>query len=606
MEHRGPARHPRDPLLEPGLEAVDNAGTMQPHPVVRFLVVALALALTPAFAAAAGLTVVAPPAAIHGQEGTFAGTLTEVAECLQGREVHLERRTPGEAAWTTEATATTASDGSFAVSIIAQGSAELRASVASEPRGVVLCEAAASPVVSWQVHAAVAMTVPGLRASRCLPASISVQPGKPGTTVEVQRSTPAGWTAIGAAVLSAASTAKVPVCAAWDDLGSVRLRARWPQQDDLHAEGTGAVVNRSVAKAGWMRKIDRLTKGLPIGVAVHEAGTVRYARAERVRRVPASNEKLLLSMAVLDAFGADASLPTIAAGRRRGGVVKGDLWILGRGDPATGKGDLRRLARAIRDAGVRRIKGGVRGSTGYFARDWWAPGWRRYFPGTYVKLPTALTFERNGRARPELRAAETLMRFLRKAGVTVRGRPDIGSRAGGLPEIARVERPLLGVLGSMNRDSSNFTAEVLAKGLGADRAGTPGTIAKGAAAIRAWAKAQGVGVRTRDGSGLSYANRATPRGMARLLEVAESEPWGKALRDSLPTGGEGTLEHRLRGLPVRAKTGTLTSISALSGWVLAKRTGTWIEFSIMATGMSPSRAKGIEDRIVKLLWRAAA
>lgn len=579
---------------------------MQAHPILRFLAVALALALTPAFAAASELALAAPPPATYGDTGTFTGSLSDAAACLGGREVVLEHRASGTATWLPHATAVTAGDGTFVVALAAERSAEHRATVGSELRGSVVCEAAVSTPVAWEVGAAVAMTVPKLRASRCRSASISVAPPKPGQTVEVQRGSPAGWVALGAAVLSPDSTATVPVCAAWDDLGSVRLRARWPQQDDVHAEGLTGVLQRAVAKARWMRAIDRLAKGRPIGIAVHEAGTVRYERAGHVRRIPASNEKLLLSMAILDALGPDAALPTIAAGRRRGPAIKGDLWILGRGDPATGKADLRRLARAIRDQGVRRIRGGVRGSTGYFARDWWAPGWRRYFPGSYVNLPTALTFERNGGARPELRAAETLTRLLRKQGVKVRGRPGTGPRAGGFPEIARVERSLVGVLGSMNRDSSNFFAEVLAKRLGAERGGTPGTIAKGAAAIKAWATSHGVGVRTRDGSGLSYANRTTPRGFARLLAAAEAEPWGQALRNSLPTGGQGTLEHRLRGVPVRAKTGTLTSISALSGWVHAKRTGTWVEFSIMATGMSPSRAKAIEDRIVKLLWRAAA
>jgi D-alanyl-D-alanine carboxypeptidase len=49
------------------------------------------------------------------------------------------------------------------------------------------------------------------------------------------------------------------------------------------------------------------------------------------------------------------------------------------------------------------------------------------------------------------------------------------------------------------------------------------------------------------------------------------------------------------------KTGTLTDVSALSGWVLSDGTGTWIEFSILSSGMSKATASAIEDEIVTIL-----
>jgi D-alanyl-D-alanine carboxypeptidase/D-alanyl-D-alanine-endopeptidase (penicillin-binding protein 4) len=157
----------------------------------------------------------------------------------------------------------------------------------------------------------------------------------------------------------------------------------------------------------------------------------------------------------------------------------------------------------------------------------------------------------------------------------------------------------------MNRDSVNFTAEVLGKRLGVARSGLRGRIAAGAEAIAAWARDHDVRIRTHDGSGLSSENRATPAAIARLLEIGEALPWGGTLRKSLPTGGQGTLARRLRGVPVRAKTGTLDRISALSGWVRGAGTGSWVEFSILSGRMSTSRAKAIEDQIVKTLHRHA-
>jgi serine-type D-Ala-D-Ala carboxypeptidase/endopeptidase (penicillin-binding protein 4) len=154
------------------------------------------------------------------------------------------------------------------------------------------------------------------------------------------------------------------------------------------------------------------------------------------------------------------------------------------------------------------------------------------------------------------------------------------------------------LLRRQNVKSRNFYAEVLGKLLGAMRSGPPGTIRKGARAIEAWAHSFGVNVRAHDGSGLSYKDRVTTAGIVRLLWAADGATWTGDLRGTLPAGGQGTLAHRLRTVDVRAKTGTLDRISALSGWVRLEHTGTWAEFSILSRGISKDVAIRIEDRIV--------
>jgi D-alanyl-D-alanine carboxypeptidase/D-alanyl-D-alanine-endopeptidase (penicillin-binding protein 4) len=184
----------------------------------------------------------------------------------------------------------------------------------------------------------------------------------------------------------------------------------------------------------------------------------------------------------------------------------------------------------------------------------------------------------------------------------VHGKPGSGLAPSGLMEVARVESPpLAGLLRVMNVYSSNFYAEVLGKRLGVARYGAPGSIAKGATSTAAWVRAHGVPVTTYDGSGLSYGNRVTASGLVRLLGFAEKQPWGVNLRLSLPAPGQGTLRDRLRGLWVRAKTGTLTRISALSGWVWLEHRQLWAEFSILSSGTSISAAKRIEDSVVRIL-----
>jgi serine-type D-Ala-D-Ala carboxypeptidase/endopeptidase (penicillin-binding protein 4) len=93
--------------------------------------------------------------------------------------------------------------------------------------------------------------------------------------------------------------------------------------------------------------------------------------------------------------------------------------------------------------------------------------------------------------------------------------------------------------------------------------------------------------------------------MVTLLRAAEREPWGELLRKTLPTGGQGTLEGRLEGMPIRAKTGTLQEVSALSGWLRLRRARARAEFSILSTGLTKWVAAQLEDRIVAILHRRA-
>jgi D-alanyl-D-alanine carboxypeptidase/D-alanyl-D-alanine-endopeptidase (penicillin-binding protein 4) len=219
-----------------------------------------------------------------------------------------------------------------------------------------------------------------------------------------------------------------------------------------------------------------------------------------------------------------------------------------------------------------------------------------------VNRPTALTFRGNRDADPERDAAASLTKLLEKRGIAVRGKPGDGAPPHGVDVIATAEsKPMTVLLAKMLRPSWNFAAEVLGKGLGVETAGTPGTIAKGAAAIEAWVRSHGAEDFTLyDNSGLSYANRVDAAGIVRLLWVAEASTWGDALRHALPTGGQGTLEDRLHDVQVRAKTGTLTDVSALSGWVWAERLGAWVEFSIVSDVGKPAATR-IEDQIVRLL-----
>jgi len=108
-----------------------------------------------------------------------------------------------------------------------------------------------------------------------------------------------------------------------------------------------------------------------------------------------------------------------------------------------------------------------------------------------------------------------------------------------------------------------------------------------------------------DSSGLSYGNRQTAVGIVHMLWNAEHRPWLGALRMALPSAGRGTLRHRLKGIRIRAKTGTLVNDSALSGWVWNGPTDGWLTFSLLTSGMNEYAAKDLEDRVVQVLANRA-
>jgi len=363
----------------------------------------------------------------------------------------------------------------------------------------------------------------------------------------------------------------------------------------------------------WVRHIGRIVAGHPMSVVAGDGGSVWYRHRASVARPPASNEKLLLSMALLDRFGGTHTFALRALGSAigGGGTVDGNLYLKGQGDPEVGDPRLDLLASRLWSAGVRHVTGHVVGVTGPFHHDWFAPGWKSYFPADYVALPTALTYRGNVAPSgkhihdPERRAAVALSDALRHVGVTIGGDATAGRAAAGLSRLGSVaSKPLRAILERMDHRSINFSAEVLGKAL-ADAGGEAGTIANGAAAICAYEAARHVSATCHDGSGLSYANRQTTIGIVHLLWNAERQPWLGTLRMALPAAGQGTLRHRLRGIRIRAKTGTLDHVSALSGWVWNGPTQGWITFSMLTSGMEEYAAKGLEDRVVQVLANRA-
>lgn len=110
-----------------------------------------------------------------------------------------------------------------------------------------------------------------------------------------------------------------------------------------------------------------------------------------------------------------------------------------------------------------------------------------------------------------------------------------------------------------------------------------------------------------DGSGLSRKNLATPRVLVDTLRAMYSTPQKDIFFASLPTAGiSGTLRNRMKQTPVQgivhAKTGTLTGVRALSGYLDHQQYGTLV-FSILANSPNQSGAalvRGIDEIVVSI------
>ena len=364
-----------------------------------------------------------------------------------------------------------------------------------------------------------------------------------------------------------------------------------------------------------MQRIDDVVGRDAVSVTIGYEGTVLYRHKDWVRRAPASNEKLLLSMALLDQVPPDTTIPTrVLATKavRADGTLRGNLWIVGHGDPETDRQDLAALAADLRERGVERVRGRVMGSTGPFGRDWFAPGWKSYFPRYYIALPTALTYHYNRGPRgtnirdPERRAAAELTKQLQQRGIKVRGKPGMGVPPGNLVGLAtRLSDPFVSIMRRMNVFSSNFRAEVFGKFLGA-RVGGRGTIARGARAIEAFTRAHGVRRRGERRIGPVLREPRQHRGHRGTVVGGRRLALGRDAARHAGAGRPGHVGGPSRDVKIRAKTGTLTDISALSGWVWLEREDAWAEFSILSQGMSKTRSIQIENAIVRVVNANAA
>jgi len=173
---------------------------------------------------------------------------------------------------------------------------------------------------------------------------------------------------------------------------------------------------------------------------------------------------------------------------------------------------------------------------------------------------------------------QTFKALLNERGIKLKGRVRLGTVPQGAKQIYVSQSDTLDlVLKRLNKNSSNFIAEQLLKTLGAELVGVPGTTAKGVAVVEDFLEKE-VGIPRgayvmKNGSGLNDTNRFSAAQLVRLLHYMwDRFPLAPEYLSSLGIAGkDGTVRYRFEGSDavgrLRAKTGTLENVSALSGYV---------------------------------------
>jgi D-alanyl-D-alanine carboxypeptidase/D-alanyl-D-alanine-endopeptidase (penicillin-binding protein 4) len=218
---------------------------------------------------------------------------------------------------------------------------------------------------------------------------------------------------------------------------------------------------------------------------------------------------------------------------------------------------------------------------------------------------------------PALYAAVALRDALTRRGVAIQGESVARHWLPGAPvapttgfELARLDSlPLLEALRVTAKVSQNLHAELILRAVARAQRGA-GSREAGIQEMRVFLKEAGVPgseYQLADGSGLSRTSLVTPGAVVKLLRFMYASPHRENWLSLLPVGGsDGTLRLRLRGTVaagrIHAKTGSLTHVTALSGYA-ERKDGTMLAFSFIANNQSApaGEVRAVLDKICVLM-----
>lgn len=288
----------------------------------------------------------------------------------------------------------------------------------------------------------------------------------------------------------------------------------------------------------------------------------------------ASLTKVVTTLAALTTWGPNHQFETVFSTDApiEAGVVQGDLFVQGGGDPYFVWEEAIAVGNALNQAGIRQVQGNLV-IAGNFAMNFDvdtltsgnalkqalnASLWSSEIETQYRNLPS-------GTQRPQV----VIQGAVKLAPVSESAKPVLRHQS----------MPLVNLLKAMNVYSNNFMAQTFADALGGAE-----TMAQQVAELT---KLPPEEIRLINGSGLGIENRLSPRAVATMLIATQRYLQARQLTiaDVYPIIGQdgGTLKWREAPSGTVVKTGTLNEVSALAG-VLPTRDRGLVWFTIINLG----------------------
>lgn len=334
----------------------------------------------------------------------------------------------------------------------------------------------------------------------------------------------------------------------------------------------------------------------------------RVGHKQRLR--PASCQKLVTAISALHHLGANYPLRTqmILSGEVRDSVLQGDVCIVGGMDPMLSTGEVMQMAQALHEAGIDSLTGNIRIDLSLKSAD--QMGWGWCWDDDITPLSPLLVEKHD-------RFVQEFTNDLQAVGIRgnysnriLRSATPVADTQ--KPVFCEVTHPLQQVLVRMMKRSDNYYAESVFYQLASLSGKRPSTRKEARAYIDVLIRQLGLTPSTyqvADGSGVSLYNYVTPEMLVRLLEYAwKQESIRQPLLNSLPIAGvDGTLEKRMKKTAaegnVRAKTGTVTGVSSLSGYATTPE-GHILVFSIINQGIpNADTGRNWQDQICDVLCK---
>jgi D-alanyl-D-alanine carboxypeptidase/D-alanyl-D-alanine-endopeptidase (penicillin-binding protein 4) len=361
-------------------------------------------------------------------------------------------------------------------------------------------------------------------------------------------------------------------------------------------------------------RVNRALRGIGathVDYRIDVSGVGVLNRHATTRTAPASNEKIFTTIAALHFLGPDFHYQTkvLSTAPISHHTIDGDLVLVGSGDPTLTFNNLLHMAHRLHAMHVDHVTGHLIVDDARYGKVTRVSGWKHKFVPEESGTVDAFSLDQNEwrsgasfEHDPTPYNAAIWRHELKRAHITVAKRTIVEkTRSDASHVLTHTSASLGAIIEDTLTNSVNFNAEMMLREIGAQRSGH-GSAASGLAAIRATARQLDLPIQTiHDGSGLSYTDRTSPATLVAWLDRVRTAAYYSTLYYGLPLSCHGgTLRYRLCGRNVkgriRAKTGTLDHVSALSGYFETEN-GHQVTFSVLVSGFSNSRYARIYDHV---------